>query len=337
VLTQDATRRTRPGFTLVELLVVIAIIGVLVALLLPAVQAAREAARRSQCVNNMRQVALGLAGYEDVNHAFPAGRLGCDTISATPVGQNSTCVSRISSKGKEMAMAGASPLVQILPFIEQQALFKLFHIEEYPIWSPAASAADWITEPDIRQGLLQRPATYLCPSDAEMPEFAEYKHEVPARYEVTTGSLAMMAGTCGASPCTGLLGETLETKYSNDGVFMYGREMSIREIEDGMSNTLFVGETVMGNSPVQPNIWTNGNRATSCLRNTSAPVNWPIGLDAGRGLLVPGSNGGFASRHPGGANFAFGDVHVIYVQEDIDATVYKQLSTRANGDVVVYP
>ena len=76
-------------------------------------------------------------------------------------------------------MAGASPLVQVLPFIEQQALFKLFRIEEYPIWSPTASAADWITEPDIRQGLLQRPATYLCPSDAEMPEFAEYKHEVP--------------------------------------------------------------------------------------------------------------------------------------------------------------
>jgi prepilin-type N-terminal cleavage/methylation domain-containing protein/prepilin-type processing-associated H-X9-DG protein len=339
VLTQFVTRRSRPGFTLVELLVVIAIIGVLVALLLPAVQAAREAARRSQCVNNMRQTALGLAGFEDTNKEFPAGRQGCDTISAATVGEASVCTSRISSKGKEMAGAGASALVHILPYAEQAALFRLFHTDEFPIWSPTASASDWISDPDIRQGLLQRPSIYVCPSDSDLQEFAGYKHEVPARYEVTTGSYATSGGTCGAQPCGGVTGTgtftpALETKYNNDGVFMYGRKMRIREITDGLSNTLFVGETIEGHSPEQPNIWSNGNRVTSTIRNTSSPLNLPNGIPGQQPNMAPSSNGAFASRHPSGANFAFGDVHVVFVQELIDTVVYRSLSTRAGGETV---
>ena len=102
------------GFTLVELLVVIAIIGVLVALLLPAIQAAREAARRAQCVNNEKQIGLALLNYESVVGAFPAGRHGCDGSTENIKG----C--ELEATIKRSAM---SAFVKILPYLEQQALF----------------------------------------------------------------------------------------------------------------------------------------------------------------------------------------------------------------------
>src|SRR3954471_17133566 len=101
---RNAAPRMHRAFTLVELLVVIAIIGILVALLLPAIQAAREAARRAQCVNNMKQTQLGIIGYHDVRKKFPAGRAGLDS----------------ATDGH-----GESAFEQILPYIEEQQLFDL--------------------------------------------------------------------------------------------------------------------------------------------------------------------------------------------------------------------
>lgn len=321
-------RRRTAAFTLVELLVVIAIIGVLVALLLPAVQAAREAARRSQCLNNIRQSSLGLLGFEDTNKVFPAGRKGCDPGAASVYCPNVT-----SSDGYVMIGHGASAFVQLLPFIEQQALFKLFRIDEVPIWD---GGSVWHTETDVRQAIAERPETFTCPSDSELIFFAEYKHEVPARTPVATGSYAVMGGTCGpGQTCTGLLNEPLNAKTENDGVFMYGRPIAIKEITDGLSNTIFLGETIEGHLPVSANIWTNGNRANT-IRTTATPINFPMGLDGGRGVLTYQTNitnGAFSSRHAGGAVFAFGDAHATFVSESIDMTVYREMSTRANGDL----
>ncbi len=322
-------RRSAAAFTLVELLVVIAIIGVLVALLLPAVQAAREAARRSQCINSIRQSSLGLLGFEDTNKAFPAGRKGCD-----PGAVSAYCPNVTSADGYVMIGHGASAFVQLLPYIEQQALFKLFRINEVPIWDGSA----WHTETDVQQAIAQRPDAFVCPSDSDLVFFAEYKHEVPARTPVATGSYAVMGGTCGpGQTCTGLLNEPLNAKTENDGVFMYGRMFGIKEITDGLSNTIFLGETIEGHLPVSSNIWTNGNRVNS-IRSTATPINFPSGLDGGRGVVTDASgvnraNGAFSSRHAGGSVFAFGDAHAIFIPESIDMTVYRQLSTRANGDV----
>src|SRR5688500_1895627 len=116
------------GFTLVELLVVIAIIGVLVALLLPAVQAAREAARRSQCTNNIKQLALACMGYHDSNHVFPPALTYSEAALTakgnTPTANGMPNVSSNSSHGPNWA-------IMILPFIEQQSLYRRFDLTQY--------------------------------------------------------------------------------------------------------------------------------------------------------------------------------------------------------------
>src|SRR5690242_7162307 len=103
-----------PGFTLVELLVVIAIIGVLVALLLPAVQAAREAARRSSCTNNLKQLGLAIVNYESAKKVFPAGRHGCDLAYNPSSGKKNTCGCSTDGTKED----GASAFVEMLPFME---------------------------------------------------------------------------------------------------------------------------------------------------------------------------------------------------------------------------
>lgn len=107
--------RSQQGFTLVELLVVIAIIGILVALLLPAVQAAREAARRAQCTNNLKNIGLAMVNYESSKRAFPAGRYGCDTFGTD-----------ICSGVAQEDRVGPSAFVAILPYLEEVSLFDQF-------------------------------------------------------------------------------------------------------------------------------------------------------------------------------------------------------------------
>lgn len=279
-------------------------------------------------------------GFEDSKKAFPAGRMGCDTIMATPVYEGVNCASRIGPKGFEMAMSGASAMSQILPYAEQQALYRMLHTDEYPLWSPTSGAADWLTpSADIQQAIAQRPEMMLCPSDADMKQNADYNHGIPARYVAATGSYANVGGTAPGSNPTAI-------KYANDGVFMYGRLMKIREITDGLSNTMLAGETISGHgeSPdggttfYSNNIWSNGNRWNS-FRGTANPINFPLGMDGGGQVIqsaapVQITNGGFSSRHPGGAVFVFGDAHASFIPEGIDLVVYKALSTRAGDEAV---
>jgi prepilin-type processing-associated H-X9-DG protein len=156
-------------------------------------------------------------------------------------------------------------------------------------------------------------------------------------YDVASGSYALALGTRRPD------GPFPEIKFCGDGVFFYCRTFRISEISDGLSNTLFLGETrdahLVGADRLSnnSNIWTNGNRMQSSMRTTRTPINTPPGLDGGAGVARQAdghySNGGFASHHPGGANFAFGDGHVVFIDDSIDLTTYMTLSTRAGDNV----
>jgi len=309
-LWQEATQRRAlaRGFTLVELLVVIAIIGVLVALLLPAVQAAREAARRMQCGNNMKQIITALHAYVSSTGVFPPGRVGNDLGSAP-----------------QHEKVGTSGFVMILPHIEQQALYDMFDFSDGPwtyndTWYQGSNSA----------AIAERPQVYVCPSDESEP-FSE-NTVVGGSYkidgEAATGSYALVAGTIGAA---GGLSNVI--KYSNTGVFFYSETMTIGDITDGLSHTVLVGEVVEGHTKNSSNIWSRSLREMDSFRSTSNPLNtWPSEpiYMSNYGLKV---NGAFASRHPGGANFAFGDGHVEFLEENIALDVYRALSTRDGNEV----
>jgi len=199
----------RRGFTLIELLVVISIIAVLVGLLLPAVQAAREAARKMQCASNLKQIALAMHGYEGINGRFPPG--------------------------SSLAPSEASALVQILPFLEQNALFNAFNFS-----SNLTNSFENVTARN------QSIDVFLCPSD-------------PSSGSVTDLALpGQAAGVMGQSNYFGNLGTngwaydqklTQSKSTTQMGIFAYGSSTSLACIRDGTSFTVLDAETRRGARP----------------------------------------------------------------------------------------
>ncbi len=324
----------RRGFTLVELLVVIAIIGILVALLLPAVQSAREAARRMQCVNNLKQLSLAALNHESTLSEFPAARTGCDGLLGVCAGMKQMG----NVAGVNLRTQGASVFVHLLPYIEQQALFDQFDLENKTIWD-AGQWNGWHSDVKLVAAMATPLNELKCPSDAELQSFSEYTHQAPVEIRPATSSYAGVAGDVGPALGNDPLfpnrsdsrGKAYELKYNNTGVFFYVRRIQLREITDGTTKTMFFGETINGHTAENVNIWSNGNRCTSSMRTTVTPLNTipgPIVVGASN-TVTPGSHGGFNSRHPGGANFSMGDGSVAFVQDDIDERQYRAMSTRA--------
>jgi prepilin-type N-terminal cleavage/methylation domain-containing protein/prepilin-type processing-associated H-X9-DG protein len=284
----------RLGFTLVELLVVITIIGILIALLLPAVQAAREAARRAQCSNNLKQIGLAMANYESTNKSFPPGRVGCDAPNQAP----GFC------RGTATASASTSAFVLLLPQMELTGIYNLFAPFARGALQPNASdstTTGWNT-PAVLQGMVTRPGVYVCPSDTSKPIATFYDYTYPTAvgsYALVEGSIAATSGQC---------------KFYNNGMFMYARTRRANEVKDGLSNTMFVGESTENDSPAQPNIWTHAERDLESLRNTGVRLNTPPPITGN----YMNANGAFSSRHPGGGQFLFGDGHVAFLNETID-------------------
>ena len=323
-----ANRPRREGFTLVELLVVIAIIGILVALLLPAIQAAREAARRSQCTNNLKQIGLAIINYETAVKEYPPGRLNCDAGSPY-----FDCRNDLVDQNARSSMSG---FVLILPYLEEQALFDQAGIDQVDaIWRWNAT---WKSNPARVAVVETRPPVYVCPSSTSLP-IAETRADTSQFTDVAiaTGTYAFAHGKRGPS----WMADTapLYVKTRNTGVFNYFRKVSPRQITDGLSNTMFAGEVLQAHTTGNRNIWSYGARLLDSMRTTECPLNTPpSSQDCDFFPVVPpGSppqveNGAFGSEHPGGANFVFGDGRVDFILDSIADELYQAGATIACQD-----
>lgn len=286
------------AFTLVELLVVIAIIGVLVALLLPAVQAAREAARRTSCKNNLRQVGLALQNHHDVRGRLPPGWIAYGIDKNTPDVEGSP---------------GWGWAAQTLPFIEQQTVSTQVVNYDQPVVAVANETA--------RRTVLQ---VFRCPSDLGEPFFQMMSETAAGTVlaSLPSANYVGLFGTVELDECEGVpVGEVCR----GDGVFYHQSTTEFREITDGLSKTLIAGER---SSRKGQSTWVGvvpgGEEAFArVLGVVDHSPNYELGhLDD------------FRSEHPGGANFVLGDASVVFLADEIDANVYRALGTRAGAETV---
>lgn len=296
----------KSGFTLVELLVVIAIIGILIGMLLPAVQAVRASARRSTCQNNLKQIGLAILNYESSRMEFPPGRIGCDDIGHT-MGIN-VCSDAFTAESNN----GASGFVSLLPEIEQAPLADALAVKDGGLWNRDVDDLEWWGNIQKREGVQVHLPALWCPSSS-----SEQISEVYDPIVAATSSYAFSNGSLGPDNTVHV------TKYKNDGAFVYKVPRKHGEIRDGLSNTFFAGEVVSSDIWESSNIWNYAIANADCLRTTTNPLN----TTPGAGVVIERRNGAFASRHAGGANFVFGDGHVKFFSEEIVLQLYRDLST----------
>ena len=296
----------RKGFTLVELLVVIAIIGILIALLLPAVQAAREAARRSQCSNNLKQIGLGLHNYHDTNKTFPPAHVYNTATGYTATGFN----------GPPMWAWSAL----ILPFVEQKPLYDACGITQgVPM--------------DQRFAQIQTKLTaYRCPSDTS-----------PAnnKRQWTWGNTSIDPGP-GTSNYMAMTGTQQSCNDNCNGSFLRNRGMGFADITDGSSNTIGVGERCWqlqgnnNNTLYRAGVWAgtaSSNHSKDWMYDSLCHSERPINPTAWADWDAV--NSAIASMHPGGAMVVLLDGSTRFLSETIDFTnVYQRLAQRADGQPV---
>ncbi len=321
------------GFTLIELLVVIAIIGVLVALLLPAVQTAREAARRSSCTNNLKQLGLGLHVYHDTQQKFPPGGIWWTN---SPSNANNWAKNR------------GSLLYYILPFIELDSLYNQFDPEQTIAYqqhaSPPTNGSPYLA------GTLV--TTFRCPSDDSPLMNRAAINGVP------TGSLATFSYAASKGPtrtgnnpqgkCPERAAWDTYNLSTNDrtpaGPFTrLGRfyQSTMRDVQDGLSNTLFMGEV---RSDCTYHIM-RGWAHSSCTQGMISTI-YPMNFDS---CTTDQSNGAcrwwgnwstefaFKSRHSGGVQFCFGDGSVHFLSDQIAHWTYQHLGGMADSQVTSIP
>ena len=327
-------RRPRAlGFTLIELLVVIAIIAILIALLLPAVQQAREAARRTQCQNNLKQLGLALHNYHDVFNGFAPGYMNDSSAPAGPTAGN-------------FSQWGWGAL--ILPQIEQGPLYNSLEVGSVRL-TDAMTAA----HPKQKLSILKTPLpAFMCPSDqgASIGD-ADQLCDVTVQYTPIAKSNYVGVNTTrrwhtggrltgpGSSGATNQWGAGPGPNHSPNGMFFRDTSLNISKMPDGTSNTLMIGERTYSFTTAT---------STKVVCRAGTPFgnhiqNEQLTLHRNLGTLVVPINAdtfaecvrGFASPHTGGVFFLLGDGSVRFISENIDhRTSNNSAAVPGTGDPV---
>lgn len=347
-------RLRRRGFTLIELLVVIAIIAILIALLLPAVQQAREAARRTQCRNNLHQLGLALHNYYDVYDHLPIGS-GVRRIEGS---HNLNCSQWNCVPWRRGHHRSGSRLVKLLPYIDQAPMYNTIDFArdvegcygEGRVNDPSCQGVT----PQQSTILETRLAAILCPSDDSQERrgrrgvsnygFSMGNQNMPSRgSSCTIYNNACNQGTDGGNMfCNGPSGHGNNNHRSTQISGIFGRinySAGFGAVTDGLSNTIMMGETRPSCADHHWQGWWHGN---SLWTATTGPINFRIRCVGEAAFNTQDchwfrnwqTSQGFKSQHEGGAFFCLGDGSVRFISENIDYRNYQRLGSRNDGEPV---
>lgn len=310
--------RSRPGLTLIELLVVISVIGLLIALLLPAVQAAREAARRAQCINNLKQLTLAAQNYHEALGSYPCGQYLHPYSVAARNGLREN---------------NSSWLVAMLSQLEQSPLYNAVNFSY--MWGTRPQGA-WNSYGEqnatVRTTVLN---LLVCPSDPSPRTDGNNADEIGNELAAGTSYLGNIGSNCLGGrefPCAlPELGDVPNDPRGGNGVIWRKGSATISQITDGLSSTFLAGEQIMAISDW--NAWVHANES---LGSTAMPLNYrpPYPNQGTYQQIYWFWTYSFRSQHPGGANFALCDGSVRFVKDTIGFTVYQALSTRSGSETI---
>jgi len=344
---KSTPRTHRPGFTLIELLVVIAIIAILIALLLPAVQQAREAARRTQCKNNLKQFGLALHNYLDVHGRFPIGHQFRGTWDGT-----ADSAGAAGNGGTGFAWGAA-----VLPFVDQGPLYNQFDFNA-PIANTSIPASQKNTKLAETVIPIIRCPSDIAPNNANIGGAAAIGRQTNAAVASYKGSSGSYNGNQGGWP--------FNVQERRNGLFYRDSSIQLRDVSDGTSNTIAIGEVCWTQhencrfyGSVDPAVGhastvNDNGQSNRFMGMTQDAMNLPV-------LTTPPPNGNngeradaFSSQHVGGCHFVLCDGSVRFVSENIQHTnnlwvaadpynrsssgagygTYQRLGSRADGLVL---
>jgi len=330
----------RRGFTLVELLVVIAIIGILVALLLPAIQAAREAARRTQCGNNLKQIGVAMHNYNDTFNTLPMGFTNDYGLAQNYLGQNYAHHGDGVTPSRWYASWSWSAYVA--PFMELGAQHQTLNVTG--TW-----AAQSLVNAAARDVIATPVASLRCPSDTgkDPHNSGEYRPRDVNNTQLYAAT-ANYAGVCDHDSAN------IDNRQNNcQGVLFVDSDIKFRDVTDGTSSVLMVGERCRYRAHARcgvqqdcgagtvfvvgaTNQLAHDNRANAAAVGSAARgINWDSDVADCTNLWNAKSS--FHSLHPGGAQFVLVDASTHFISEDVDLTTFRRLAHRSDGNPAKVP